>query len=279
MLLLTDADHPDLHADDLPLVEAFVQAGWRVRPTVWSGPIPAGDLALVRSTWDYTSHVAEFLAAVDHVASRMPLWNPANTVRWNADKNYLLELGRKDIPIPATTVVERGSDRSLAEVLLELDCSEVVVKPVVGAGGYRTLRLDAHANEAWRSAVAVEDLLVQEFVPEVITRGEWSLLHFGGEFSHAVLKRASDGEFRVQPQHGGGWQLQQPDRELSAAAERVLAAVEHPWVYARVDGVMTDRGFVLMELELVEPQLFFGVHPGAAKRLVQLCEELLATGA
>ncbi|HRP09384.1 MAG TPA: hypothetical protein PLL69_12945, partial [Gemmatimonadales bacterium] len=276
VLLLTDEAHPELHPDDRPLVEAFIGAGWRVRAAVWSGSIPGGDLALIRSTWDYTSRLAEFLAVVESVAARMPLWNPAGTVRWNSDKSYLDELGRAGIPVPATAVIRQGSDRELDSVLHQLGTDEVVVKPLIGAGGYRTHRMRAGMDRAWRDAVGHEDLLVQEFIPEVVSDGEWSLLHFGGEYSHAVLKRASAGEFRVQPQHGGEWESREPAREIRAAAARVLAAVQHPWLYARVDGVMTRRGFVLMELELIEPQLFFEASPDAARRLVQRCIALRA---
>jgi glutathione synthase/RimK-type ligase-like ATP-grasp enzyme len=115
--------------------------------------------------------------------------------------------------------------------------------------------------------VAECDVLVQPFVDAVTTEGEWSLIFLGGEFSHAVLKRPRPGDFRVQTDFGGSATVVRPDAALVASAARVLAAVEEPWLYARVDGVVVDGRFQLMELEMTEPSLFFELVPEAAERL------------
>lgn len=268
MLLLTEAALPELTDDDDPLREAFASAGWQVRPAVWSDPIVDADLALIRSTWDYTSRAEEFLARLDEIALRMPLWNPAATVRWNADKRYLMQLADAGIPVPATTMVPRGSTTDLADVLQELASDEVVIKPLVGAGGYRTWRAGAGDEVAWAAAIQTHDLLVQRYLPEVASEGEWSLVFLAGSYSHAVIKLPAGGEFRVQQQHGGTWRVAQPGTGLVAAAERVLAAIPHPWQYARIDGIQAGGQFVLMEAELIEPQLFLPSAPGSAERLV-----------
>jgi glutathione synthase/RimK-type ligase-like ATP-grasp enzyme len=267
-VLLTAAEFPELHPDDAPLLTAFVAAGWRVTPTVWSDAIPDADLAMVRSCWDYTERAAEFLEVIDAVGGRMQLWNPPATVRWNADKRYLLALAERGVTTPPTVVVPRGDRRTLAAVLDDLNADEAVVKPLVGASGVDTWRTRAGAEADWRRAVLARDLLVQPFVPEVLVGGEWSLVFFHDGFSHAVVKRAAEGEFRVQAEHGGAVAVAVPSERLVAAAERTLAAVPHPWRYARVDGIDTASGFLVMEVELIEPELFFTIAPGAAERLV-----------
>jgi glutathione synthase/RimK-type ligase-like ATP-grasp enzyme len=268
LLLLTEPALPELTDDDLPLLQAFRDAGWDARPAVWSDPIPDADVAIIRSTWDYVGRLDEFLDVLDATARRMQLWNPAETVRWNADKGYLLELSRAGIPMPATTVVRRGSTLDFGAVLGELGADEVVVKPLVGAGGSRTWRGRAGDDVAWAASLANSDVLVQRYVPEVATAGEWSLVFFGDTYSHAVIKHPGAGEFRVQEQYGGSWRAATPQSWMIRAAERVLESIPHSWRYARIDGIVVGGEFLLMEAELIEPQCFFPAAPGSAGMLV-----------
>ncbi len=268
MLLLTAAELPELHHDDAPLLAALVAAGWRATPTIWTGEIPPADMALVRSCWDYTERPSAFLQMIDEVDRRMPLWNPAVTIRWNADKRYLFALAAHGVPIPVTLHVRQGDGRSLAAVLAALGHGEAVVKPLVGASGIDTWRARAGDEKQWREAVAARDLLVQRFVPEVLSGGEWSLVFFADGYSHAVVKRAARDEFRVQVEHGGMVEVAEPTAAVIAAARRALSVIPHPWRYARVDGIETATGFLVMEVELIEPELFFEVAPGAAERFV-----------
>lgn len=267
VLLLTAEHLPALAADDQPLLGAFRDAGWDPRPTVWSGPIPGAELAIIRSCWDYTERVGDFLAAVEAIGERMPLWNPAATVRWNADKRYLLELAGRGVVVPTSTVTEPGDPRTLRDVTRELGSDDLVLKPVVGASGQGVTRLAAGDELAWHIATAAQPMLVQEFVPAVVAEGEWSLIWFHGGYSHAVRKRARPGEFRVQEEHGGTVESADPGPGIVEAAARALAAVPHPWHYARVDGVVREGEFLVMEVELIEPQLFL-TGSGAARRLV-----------
>jgi glutathione synthase/RimK-type ligase-like ATP-grasp enzyme len=270
VILLTAAELPDLHHDDAPLVAAFDAAGWRASPAIWSAPIPSGDLALVRSCWDYVDRHSEFLASIERLSRRMPLWNPLMTIRWNIDKRYLVELAAAGIGIPETEVVPRGNPRTLADVARVLGGGPMVVKPIVSGGGIDTWLAREGDETAWRRAVEARDLLVQPFVAEVLTGGEWSLIFFSDGYSHAVIKRAAEGEFRVQSDHGGRAEAAEPSTAIIAAAERALAAVPHPWCYARVDGIESAGSFLVMEVELIEPELFFMVLPAAAERLVSI---------
>jgi glutathione synthase/RimK-type ligase-like ATP-grasp enzyme len=265
VLLLTARRLPDLAGDDQPLVAAFRDRGWQPRPTVWSGAIPDAELAIVRSCWDYTDDVDQFLATLDEIARRMPLWNPPGTIRWNAHKGYLLELAACGVPIPDSIVVRSAAPRPIADVAHRLGTGPLVVKPVVGASGAGIVLVDGHDRVSWERATAGRDVLVQRFVPEVVADGEWSLMYFHGAYSHAVLKRAAGDEFRVQEEHGGSVHHVEPDQVVRDGAERALDAVPHPWRYARVDGVVRGGRFLVMELELIEPALFLVGSEGAAR--------------
>lgn len=277
VLLLTEQQLPELIPDEQPLIAAFRAAGCDVRPAVWSDPVPDADLALIRTTWDYTSRLREFLSALETISKRMTLWNPIETVRWNIDKRYLLELAAAGIAMPATTVCTAGSGATLDQVMQELGSRDLVVKPLVGAGGRDTWRAAPGCDAEWSAALAARDLLVQRYLPEVTGAGEWSLMFINGTFTHATLKRPAEGEFRVQEDHGGTWTTAVPSASAIRAAEQVLGAVPYDWRYARVDGVMVDGAFLLMEVELIEPQLFFPAAPIAASMLVEAATGLRLT--
>lgn len=270
--ILTARHLPQLSPDDGGVVfDAFRRAGLEAFPAIWQEGVPDADAAIVRTTWDYTSDPEGFARTLAAIAERMPLLNPLDTIRWNLDKRYLAELAAAGADVPATLVVPRDDARTLEDVLEALAADEVVVKPVVGAGGRATWRGRREDAASWRTAVAERDLLVQPFIPEVITDGEVSLLYFGGQYSHAVRKRPTGGEFRVQDDHGGVVEAYDPPPAIRAAAERTLATVTHPGSYARVDGIVLDDRFVLMEIELVEPELFLRFDAASPDRYAAAC--------
>lgn len=195
------------------------------------------DAIVLRSTWDYHKRIDEFRAWIDRLdASGAPLWNPPALLRWNTHKRYLIDLAARGVNVVPTLL-----------------CSRVVIKPAVSATAYRTSVLDPFDQE----------MLVQPFIDEVVTSGEWSLVFFAGAFSHAVIKRARPGDFRVQSDFGGSHERAQPDASLIAGAQDILRAVEEPWLYARVDGVVRDGRLLLMELEMTEPSLFLDAAAAA----------------
>ncbi|MEM7310679.1 MAG: hypothetical protein AAF682_28660 [Planctomycetota bacterium] len=276
--LATYAELPDLDDDDLPLARELAALGARVVPAVWND---AGvdwsdfDLIVLRSCWDYDLDPAGFLRWLAQLeAARAPLWNPPRVATWNVDKRHLLELERAGVPIIPTLRAPAGDARRLRACLDELEADEAVVKPAVSLsahGTWRTSRASAATDEArWREQVERCDLLVQRFVPEIARGGEWSFVHLGGAFSHACRKLPAAGDFRVQQELGGSLERVEPAPELVSQAERVLAAPPGPHLYSRVDGVVVDGAFLLMEVELIDPQLYLRVAPDAARRLAEL---------
>ena len=261
---------PALTASDAVLRRALESRGADVVVAPWQDIDPAGPAALVcpRSTWDYFHCWPEFRRWLESFAGRPMLWNPLETLLWNADKRYLGELEDAGIALPFTRWFEPG-ERPDADAFLRLaGVPRAVLKPRVSGAAYATHVMQAGtrlSDEQWAPLEAVGSLL-QAFVPE-IAGGEVSLVYLDGEFSHAAHKLPAAGDYRVQVDHGGTVEPFTPDAALRTFADRVLAAVSHPWLYARVDVVRTVSGPVLMELELLEPDLFFTEAPAAAERL------------
>jgi glutathione synthase/RimK-type ligase-like ATP-grasp enzyme len=156
-------------------------------------------------------------------------------------------------------------------VLSDAGWLDAVVKPAISASAYETWRVTAlnvaPGEEArFRQLVATGDVMVQPFLPELARHGEWSVMFIGGEFSHAVLKRPRDGDFRVQHEHGGSAELRTLPAHILATARTILTRAPGRCLYARVDGVEIGGTFVLVELELLEPSMFLGAEPGVAER-------------
>jgi glutathione synthase/RimK-type ligase-like ATP-grasp enzyme len=248
----------DPDEDDAPLHAALREAGLRAVTRAWDDPTVewgAARMVVLRSTWNYLHHHDAFLAWVDRVSAETSLWNPAPVVRWNSHKEYLLELAAKGLPVVPTKIVRRGEKASLAD--LAGDWENVVVKPAVGAGSWGTVRVgrgewergQAHLDEL----VAARDMLVQPYFHSVHAHGERAVVWIDGQFTHEVRKtpRFSGDEEAISP----GEPVGAAEREV---AEAVLAAAPGPLLYARVDLARDEAGRPhLMELELIEPSLFF----------------------
>lgn len=300
--LATCEELPSLVDDDATFVAALRDRGVTVEPVVWSDDSVTWDrfdAVLVRSIWDYYRHPEKFAAWVDRLeAASCPVWNHPETLRWNRHKFYLRDLAERGVSTLPTEYVERGSDASLSAMLDDRGWDEVVVKPAVSAGAFATKRIarsDADAEQSWFDDLLAErDILVQRFA-DGITAGEWSLVFFDGAFSHAVVKRPKAGDFRVQEDHGGSVAVESPSESLRAQAHDVVDAVtaemdgERP-LYARVDGIErgnsdrvgqvesgagADTDFHLLEVELIEPELFFRVDDDAGPRLAEALRERL----
>jgi glutathione synthase/RimK-type ligase-like ATP-grasp enzyme len=267
---------PELSADDQLAAGAVAARGAEVVPLVWDDPAVNWtdfDTVIVRSTWDYHHRPAEFLdwiTRLEHAAVRV--WNPPSLLRWNLDKRYLGELERQGVPVVPTVTVAKGAGATLAEVLVEARWDTAVVKPAVSASAHETWRTSraSAAADAVRFAalLAAGDVLVQPYL-DAVEEGEWSLCFVGGCYSHAVLKRPRRGDFRVQPELGGEVLLLAPGPAVIEWAEAVVALLPEPWLYARVDVCQVNGALVLMELELIEPALFFHADPGAAARFAE----------
>jgi glutathione synthase/RimK-type ligase-like ATP-grasp enzyme len=269
---------PGLAPDDRLLLEALDACGIAAEPAVWSSasvPWKSFDTVVIRSCWNYHLHIEAFRAWLDRLETLgVRVLNSPALVRWNSEKRYLLDLARRGVATIPTIVVPAGKGADVEGIVVAEGWSHFVIKPAISASGYETYELHTPLDDAARASIAratsAGDALVQPFAIEVSRDGEYSFTFIGGEFSHATLKRAAPGEFRVQNEHGGSAQPVTAPRRLIEQAERVIAALPETPVYARVDGIARDGSFLLMELELIEPNLYLEHSAGAADKLARV---------
>ena len=269
----------DLH----PLQDACTRAGLRADIVAWDDPTVSWsrfDAVLLRSTWDYTSRLPEFLAWCERIARLTRLINPLEVVRWNTDKHYLGELADKGVPVVESHYLEPGEDAAALPVL-----DEFVVKPCVGAGSRgakRFLKRERTAAIAHAASLLAEgrSVLIQPYLHEVDASGETSLIFFEGRYSHAIrkgplLRRGEDAVRALfAPERISA---RAPSPRERTVAKRVLAALPfEPLAYARVDLLPSEDGPQLLELELTEPSLFFATAPGSAARFARVLARRLA---
>ncbi|MBL8776272.1 MAG: hypothetical protein JNK12_10085 [Acidimicrobiales bacterium] len=264
-----------LSPSDEILREALEHRGRPVVPVVWGGPVPHGASVVLRATWDYVDDPERFVRWLDHLDEQeAAVANPTPTVRWNLHKRYLNDLEARGVPIVPTRLLARSSPVTLDDVRRATGWGDVVVKPAIGA----TARLTVHearegpeATAAHLDAVlAGEDVLVQPFVASVATEGEVSVMAAAGVPTHAVRKRPKAGDWRVQVNFGGTDERIDLDDELEAVARHVLAALDEVPAYARIDLVRHEGVLRLIELELIEPDLFLDRAPETAEVLADV---------
>lgn len=272
--LVTCGEHPALTPDDRLTLEPLARRGFAAEPAIWDAPEvrwEGFDRIIVRSCWDYHHKAAEFARWLDRIgASAVPVSNPVPVLQWNAEKTYLRELEAKGIPVPPTRWVGRNEPCRLADIAASGGQVRSVVKPTVSASAFETWTIGREvtaADEArFQRLVRASGVMVQKFMEPIESFGEWSLMFFAGRFSHAVVKRPQRGDFRVQEEFGGTVDSVNPPRGLIDQASRIVTAAPGELLYARVDGVEIGGVLILMELELIEPALFFHADPKAAER-------------
>ncbi|MFD9335329.1 RimK family alpha-L-glutamate ligase [Streptomyces sp. NPDC060028] len=272
------------HDAELPLLVAALRArgidaeavGWDEAGYDWA----AQDAVVIRSTWEYTRRLPEFLTWADRVAAVTALHSPARVVRWNSDKTYLAELTARGVATVPTRFIAPGEDARLPEH------GEIVVKPSVSAGARNSARYTEEQRDAAEAHVRLlhadgETAMVQPYM-ERIVEGERALVFLGGEFSHAMRK----GPVLTDTGRVDNERVPHPDliAHVPDAAERAVAAAAlavvktpagDPLLYARVDlALARDGSPVVMELELIEPNLFLTTAEGAVERFVEAVARL-----
>ncbi|MBT2558820.1 hypothetical protein J7E24_13565 [Hymenobacter sp. ISL-91] len=274
---------PNVDDEDALLTRYLREQGHDVEPRIWSNPaVEWGryDVVLLKSPWDYFDRVEEFLHWLDALErEQVRLLNPVSIVRWNTNKRYLLEMERAGVRIVPTRLLPRGEAVDAAALLDEMGQDQIVVKPAVSGGAKNTFIISRHETAVRQprltELVAQEDFLAQPFLSRIQEEGEWSLLYYGGEFSHAVLKTPKSGDFRVQHYLGGAIAPRQAPAHLRQAADRIVQQFAPGCLYARVDGLDQDGELLLMELELIEPFLYLASDPQALPRYEQALRRMI----
>ena len=264
------------------LIPLFRKKNIHAEPMVWNDPRVdwrSYDYLIIRSIWDYHLYPEEFsnwLTRIEDLGIKM--LNNSKIIKLNQHKFYLKKLEEKGVDIVPTLFLEKSETLDLSP-LIALNWEQAVIKPAISASAFLTEKFEtpqaAEIEKKYKKWSAEREFLVQKFMPEVRTFGELSIIFFNRKYSHTVLKTASKSEFRVQSEYGGTTRLYEPEPKILAEAAGILSHFQGDMLYARVDGLIRNGRFVLMEIELVEPHLFFECYPGAIERFVDATLELI----
>ena len=261
--------------EDQLVLDALSHCGLKCKKVSWSDPNfnwRETSYALFRTTWDYAERFTAFSDWLLKVSTLTKLINPYDLLVWNLDKHYLQDLNRRGVNVIETYFIEFGDQRSLKEIHDELGWERTVLKPAISAAAKDTFEL--HSNDLsthedhFKSLIKNEAMMLQPFQESVVDRGELSLMVIGGAYTHAVLKIAKPGDFRVQDDFGGTVHPYEPTKEEVELAISSVKACDPEPLYARVDIVNDNAGNpAISELELVEPELWFRRNEEAAMKL------------
>jgi glutathione synthase/RimK-type ligase-like ATP-grasp enzyme len=275
-VLVTCTTWPDLSESDRCYAEALAAHGITVTDAPWNGPFEpfaGADVVVLRSNWDYHHQLDDFSSWLDRVtATGAQLFNPAELVRWNLDKRYLLDLAARGAATPITHIVPPDAE-AVSRVLDERGWAQAVLKPSIGASGHN-VQLIGHGDDVAGAlagtglAAAGREVMVQEFMPE-ISGGELAVVFFDGKSSHVFRRTPAEGEFRVNSQYQGVVGPTEAPEAVIAQARAVLDLLPEMPLYARVDGLVRDGRFIVMELELNEPGLRLQDAPGSGKMFAE----------
>lgn len=257
--------------------EPLRRAGFEVEPCSWTddAALERFDLVLPLLAWGYPQAHDEWVRRVSDWERRgINIHNPAPVLRWNSDKSYLGRLAERGAPVVPTFYSDKLSAAALTDAAAQFGCERLVAKPRISAGGWRTIRWSP--GQPFRGGPE-GPAMIQPYLPEIEQSGEVSLIFFGGHFSHAIAKRPQPGEFRVQPEYDGIISRHDPAPDELEASRAILGHIEEALLYARIDLVRgLDGAPALIEIELIEPDLYLGYDPGNGALFAEAVAELLA---
>ncbi|SDB24862.1 glutathione synthetase, ATP-grasp domain [Desulfonatronum thiosulfatophilum] len=270
--------------DDELLQDALARIGLSSIRVDWSRTDVDWSLfrcAVFRTTWDYFDRITEFCTWLRRVQSQTRLCNTPEIIWWNLDKHYLVDLASRNVPVVPFRLLEPGAAPSLREVLDAAGWDEAVLKPCISGGARHTYRLNRETADTVQTLVQphldAETFLLQPFIKDIIHTGEDTVMVINGRVTHAVRKVPKAGDFRVQDDYGGTVHLLDPSPEHIELAERAMAACNPYPSYGRVDMVRCEDGrLAVMELELIEPELWLRHHPQAADNFALAIAQHLA---
>lgn len=263
--------------DDDLVHEPLQQLGWKVKNIPWNEPTDWNnyELVVIRSTWDYQKYLSRFKEVLEQVnQSGAVLLNSLELVHWNMNKNYLFQLEQSGIQLVPTIKTDVLNKLTIESAFHQFDSTDLIIKPMIGANADDTYLISNSTDTNYSQLESVflnRECMIQPFMKNIVEEGEFSLMYFNGKLSHTILKTVGAGDYRVQEEHGGGViPIQLPESDLISAGDKAMAALPEVPLYARVDLVRTnDNSFALMELELIEPSLYFRFDEDAPRNFAQ----------
>jgi hypothetical protein len=275
--LVNCAELPEPDLDEQPLLEALRARGHDATSAAWDDPDidwSSFDCCPIRATWNYAQHPQSFIEWMRRADKQTRLLNPLSTLEWNLHKGYLKELDRQGIPVIPTAFSAQRSPIDVRTHSADRGWTRIVIKPTISAGSFctRAFDLNTHADDAqsfFDEMIESREMMIQRYIPSVDTVGETSIVVIAGEITHAVEKRP-----RFDDQEEQVFLRDLITHEMRSLARRVLEAARKEHLYARVDVMPNDDGsLMLSELEMLEPSLFFTLHPSAADTFVRALED------
>ena len=275
LAFLSMDDLQDFFVYDELLLAPFAEQGYQVDTISWHQPevdYSSYEAVIVRSPWDYQQYETEFVACLKRIDQQSRLMNSLSLMMWNLNKRYLKDLEAAGVPVLPTRWLCGFDQSTITEAFSEFACDELVIKPCVSANADDTFRLTpaklASTAGELATCFAGRECMVQPFVRSVTEQGEVSLFYFAGKLSHAILKQPKAGDFRVQEEHGGSLQAITPEPTMLANAQAALNAMPDDYLYARVDLLWFAGEWRIIELELIEPSLYFNLDEQSPQRFV-----------
>jgi len=265
------------------LKSAFEAQGLKVDITYWDNPTyewQETKSVLFRTIWDYFERFDEFWDWLEQVKTKTRLINSYELIKWNIDKHYLKDMSSWGIETVPTYFADKGCNMKLHEIAKRNQWKDLVIKPAISASAFKTYKILANeiqANEKlFNSLVQERNMLVQPYFETITQLGEASLMVLDGKFTHAILKKAQPGDFRVQDDFGGTVHNYIPTKAEINFAEEVFKTCKTKPVYGRVDIVWdNDKNFYLSELEILEPELWIRNYPKCAERIAEAVDKIL----
>lgn len=261
---ITCQEYAALATDEHHLFPLFKAAGLKIIPVIWDQPVDYEefDLLVFRSAWDYHEKPAAFYAWLQELKKiKTPIANPITIIEENYDKYYLKTYQDKGFSIIPTLFFDTVEKIDLAKIMKERDWQKGVIKPAISMSAYHTYSFNQTNYQAIQSQLTKfygdTKVMVQKFAPEITRVGEWSLVFFDKEYCMSALKTPKKGDFRVQSELGGTITYPEPPAHIIAEAKAILDSYEEDILYARMDGVIHNNHFQLMEAELIDPELYF----------------------
>ncbi|MFT5677314.1 MAG: glutathione synthase/RimK-type ligase-like ATP-grasp enzyme, partial [Paraglaciecola sp.] len=240
------------------------------------------DVVVVRSTWDYQSDPQAFLKCLEQINAATCLHNSLKLVKWNLSKDYLKDIENQGITIVPTRWFDAFDLAEVADSFEHFNTEQLVIKPLISANADHTYRLTRelllNQTDSLQMTFTDRPFMVQPFLNNIIEEGEYSLFYFAGHYSHCILKMPKEDDFRVQEEHGGQLKLVDASDEMLTQARHTLASLPDEALYARIDLVRYEQEFAVMEVELIEPSLYFNMDANSPQRFADAFVETFGEG-
>lgn len=281
--MLTCENFPDLYQTDQFLIPELTRHNITAKATIWNDPTINWndfDYLVFRNTWDYFEKEKEFNTWLEYIeASGIKTLNAIEIIQRNKHKFYLRDLENQGVKILPTVFIDKTAALNLAEIIPQ-DWQKAVIKPAYSGAAYLTEVFEIsqlqQINLQYRPIAAEKELLLQKFMPEIVSKGETSFIFFNKRFSHCVNKKPADGDFRVQVQFGGKYTSIEPSQDLIHQAQAIVNTFKEKLLYARVDVIVINNQLHLMEVECIEPDLYFNYSEGSQERFVNGILDLIS---